>query len=186
MKLLSKFTICLFLAAALGACVSQNKDEEPYNRTGSKQEVENIFRNKVMAPYSGDGRFFATYYLAKLKKDINDKGYYTVEYLNGPGKGETQEVKNIVLKTEPVDVNELKKGDVVIYDLNNTKDLTKSSVDRWAQGVVHDVSQISKGVVVLEIPRDRNDFIPGKETINVESMRLITKPAVKDPRIFIR
>ncbi|WP_424243932.1 hypothetical protein Dip510_001116 [Elusimicrobium posterum] len=189
MKKISLFSVIVLTSLLLISCSSNKKvEEEPYNRTGSAQEVENQFRNKVFAPISGEGRFYATYSLAEIVDGPDSEEYYTVKFINGPAEGKKMKTRDIILKTEPLPTEEMRKGQVVLRDFFNKGESRKSVSDRWNKAVIHDVSRLKKeNKIVLEFPHDRNDFMATRETVYAGSVRLITKPesAAKDPRTFI-
>ncbi|XTP69362.1 hypothetical protein Dip518_001334 [Parelusimicrobium proximum] len=178
--------LSLIFLLALGCSKKQTIEEEPYNRTGSRQEQENIFRHKVFAAYGSEGRFYATYGLAKLSSQTPDmEGKYTVTFTNGPLKDKTVKTKDVIFKTEAVSPVELEKGMVVLRNFWNPSYAAKGPHDRWNKAVVYDVSKKSEGKVVIEFPRDRNDFMATRETVWIHSIRLITDPVTKDPRKFL-
>ena len=41
------------------------------------------------------------------------------------------------------------------------------------------------GILDVEFPRDRNDFMPAREGAYVHNVRYITKPDVQDVRTFL-
>ena len=45
--------------------------------------------------------------------------------------------------------------------------------------------QQAKGVVELEFPRDRNDFMAAREFIYLQNVRTVQKPEQKDMRIWL-
>ncbi|ACC97859.1 hypothetical protein Emin_0299 [Elusimicrobium minutum Pei191] len=184
MKTFKKFLVFALLGVMLTACANK-KEEEPYYRTGSKQEIENYYRNKVFAPYFGENKFYATYSMAKIIKEADKEGYYTVKFLNGPYEGQTIKTKDIIRKTLPVTAEDLKRGDVVLRDFWVPRDPTKSARDRWNKAVVYDIRKIDEGRVVIELPHDSNDFIPTKETVYISALRHIEDPVTRDPRRII-
>ena len=105
----------------------------------------------------------------------------------GPCAGKTIFTTDVIEKTSPVDGGQLIKGDVVLRNFWNPRKLDKDTekLDRWNRAVVYDTSRMSEGVVELEFPRDRNDFMAAREFIFLHNVRYIQKPEKKDPRIWL-
>jgi hypothetical protein len=188
---MKKLFLLLAASAALcAACASSKKaqivEEDPYNRPGSRQERENVYRGKVFAAYSGEGKFYATYALAELlEKYPDEEGYYSVRFNHGPMEGRSVKVRDIILRTAHPEDAPLEKGMVVIRNYWNPKSGEEIKFDRWNKAVVYDVSKQKDGVVVIEFPHDVNDFMATRETIYMENVRNILEPYLEDPRTFI-
>lgn len=184
---MKNFLAVLAVTILISACAAPQKETaEPYNRTGSRQEQESVFRNKVFAAYSGEGQFYANYALAELVTQTSDKeGKFTVRFTAGPRKGAAHKTRDIIFKTAPADLENVRKGKVVIRDFWSPANSADSKYDRWNKAVIQDVSKIAEGKIVVEFPRDTNDFIATKETIYTRNVRVVTDPELKDPRTFI-
>lgn len=179
--------VCLLLCMlTLSACHS--KKEEPYNRQSEAAEYERNFRRYVFASCQDPGYFYSTYSLAHLDAKPTDcDPRYKVTFINGPCQGRTIRTEDVIEKTAPVDGAMLVKGDIVLRDYWNPKELDKDAenLDRWNRGVVYDTSRVNQGIVELEFPRDSNDFMAAREFVYVQNVRHIKKPTSKDPRIWL-
>ena len=73
-------------------------------------------------------------------------------------------------------------------DYNNPRELSSdtSALGHWNRAVVYDTSRLQKeGVVELEFPRDKNDFMAAREFIYVQNIRYIEKPQQKPLRTWL-
>ncbi len=182
-KILMAFLLLTFVFACKS---STTKQEEAYHRDGSRQQREAAFRNKVFAAYDAEGKLYATYALATLvEKRPNSDGKYTVRFTDGPYKGKTIKTADVILKTAPADLENLRRGVVVLRDFLNPPNAKDLTYGRWNKAVVSDVSRIADGKIVIEFPRDSNDFMATKETVYQHNLRVVVLPALKDPRTFI-
>lgn len=178
--------VCLLLVLACGC--HQEKQEAPYNRASASNDYERTFRNHIFASCIDTGKFYATYALAHVDaKPTECDPRYKVTFVNGPCKGKTILTEDVIVKTSPIGGGQLVKGDVVLRDFWNPKKHPTNieDMDRWNRGVVYDTSRREKGVIELEFPRDRNDFMATREFIFLQNIRYIEKPEPKDPRIFL-
>ena len=82
--------------------------------------------------------------------------------------------------------SKLPKGGVVLRNFWNPSDpYNQDKTDRWHKAVVSNTARLEKGIVDVEFPRDRNDFMPAREGVYLHNVRHITKPEVKDVRTFL-
>lgn len=179
--------LCLVLVFACSSARKETADgpADEYFRFGSKQERENPYRGKVFAAYRNDGLFYSVYALAELQSiDTDREGRYPVVFLGGPQKGKKVYVKDIIFKSRFAEPHELKKGQVVLRDFNNPRD-GNNKTDRWNKVVIYNTDKIEDGVVSIEIPHDKNDFMATRETIFISNVRIVTDPVLKDPRVWI-
>jgi len=186
-KFLTVFTVLFIAFIAAGCFKSQTaqSDEEPYNRS-KRATYERKIRYSVMVPFMYEGTFYAYYALGKKINGPDEKGFYNVEFKNGPKAGQLINTKDVILKTYPADASDLKKGMAVIVNHWDPKQHDdKSRVDMWRKGVVYNLDKLGDGLVMLEFPHDKNDFMATKETYKLDSIRIIDKPQVKDPRVFL-
>ena len=176
----------LFILAFTVGC-HQTK-EAPYNRHAEADTYERNFRNHVFAACLNPGKPYATYSLARVKRKPTEcDPRYKITFTNGPCEGKTVFVTDIIHQTSPVGGGQLQKGEVVLRDYWNPRKLDKdgSKLDRWQKGIVYDTSRMEEGVVELEFPRDKNDFMAAREFIFLHNVRYIQKPQVKDPRVWL-
>lgn len=169
----------------LAGCHS--KKQSPYNRTDAKQDYEYLLNYHVFAACLNEGKPYATYSLANLNQRPNSKNpKYKVTFINGPCKGKVVWTKDVLLKTAPVGAEYLPKGTVLLHNYDNPKKpYDKEKTERWDIGIVTGTTRADKGIVDLEFPRDRNDFMPAREGAFLHNVRYITKPEVKDVRNFL-
>ena len=183
-----KKMIALLLVSSfvcLAGCHHQK--ESPYNRTDDKQDYERLLRTHVFAACLNEGKPYATYSLANLnKRPSNDDPRYKVTFINGPCKNKVAWTTDVLLKTEPVGAEPLPKGAVVLRNFWNPSDpYNQDKTDRWHKAVVSNTARLEKGIVDVEFPRDRNDFMPAREGVYLHNVRHITQPEVKDVRTFL-
>ncbi|MBR3604092.1 MAG: hypothetical protein IKL48_05430 [Elusimicrobiaceae bacterium] len=178
----------LFVIAFTVACHQEKKDETPYNRQSSADSYERNFRDNVFASCLNEGKPYSTYSLARInRKPTQNDPRFKVTFLNGPCEGKTIFSSDIIEKTSPVSGGQLLKGEVVLRNYHNprTQDKDIAKLDRWQKGIVYDTSRMDEGIVELEFPRDRNDFMAAREFIFLHNVRYIQKPEQKDPRIWL-
>lgn len=183
-KFLSLFLV-LGVAFLAGACSKKNVEYEPYNRS-PQRTYENKIRYSVFIPFMYEDNFYAYYALGKRLSGPDKKGFYKAEFKNGPKEGMSIETKNIILKTRKAEAMDLRKGMVVMvnhWDPREYNDNTRA--DMWRKGVVYNLERLSDGLVMLEFPHDRNDFMATKETYSVDNLWLILEPKTSDPRRFL-
>jgi hypothetical protein len=188
-KFLTLFTVLFAATLITGGCVSKQKveaeEELPYNRS-VKKKYENKMTYSVFIPFMYEDGFYAYYALGRKISGPDAKGFYEAEFTNGPKRGEKIKTKNILLKVRQAAASDLAKGMVVLvnhWDPKMHNDNTP--VDMWRKGVVYNLDEASDGLVMLEFPFDRNDFMATKETYRLDNVWLILDPVVKDPRIFL-
>lgn len=181
-KLLGLLLISSFIL--LAGCHSK---KSPYNRTDDKQDYERLLNTHVFAACENIGKPYALYSLADLKKrPSDDNPYYKITFVNGPCKGKTLWTKDVLVKTAPVGAEYLPKGTILLRNYwNPKKPYDQEKTDRWNLGVVTGTTRADKGIVDLEFPRDRNDFMPAREGVYLHNVRYVTKPTVKDVRTFL-
>lgn len=186
-KFFTVFTV-LFAVFILAGCFKTQKygpDEEPYNRS-KRATYERKIRYSVMIPFMYEDSFYAYYALGKKITNADNKGFYEAEFTNGPKSGQLIKTKDIILKTAPAEASDLVRGMVVIVNHWDPKQHDENSrVDMWRKGVVYNLSKLNDGLVMLEFPHDKNDFMATKETYRLDSIRLIINPQVRDPRVFL-
>lgn len=179
----------VFLLAALAGCHQEKKeDPAPYNRAFRADSYERNFSSHIFAACLSEGKPYATYSLARLnRKPTECDPRYKVTFANGPCEGKTIFTTDVIEKTAPVGGGRLVKGDVVLRDYWNPRKLDKDTarLDRWNRGVVYDTSRMDEGVVELEFPRDKNDFMAAREFIFLHNVRYIQKPEKKEPRVWL-
>jgi hypothetical protein len=133
-----------------------------------------------------ENSFYSYYALGKKISGPDGKGRYEAEFTNGPKTGEVIKTKNIILKTRPAVASDLKKGMVVIVNHWDPKAQNeRTPVDMWRRGVVYNLDELKNGLVMLEFPYDRNDFMATKETYRLDNVRVIQNPLMTDPRVFL-
>ncbi len=169
----------------LAGCHSQK--QSPYNRTDNKQDYERLFRTHIFAACQNEGKPYALYSLANLNKKPTEKDpRYKVTFVNGPCDGKTIWTTDVLLKTAPVGAEQLPKGTVLLRNYwNPKKPYDQEKTDRWHKGVVSDNQRLEQGIVDLEFPRDRNDFIPAREGAFLHNVRYVMEPEAKDVRTFL-
>lgn len=185
---MKKTILPLLIALALLSGCHSTKDPAPYNRTGQNDSYERNFRNTVFAACLSEGKPYARYALARVKRKPNEcDPRYKVLFLNGPCKGKVALTKDVITKTAPVSGGQLLKGEVVLRNYHNPRVLNADTdtLDHWNMAVVYDTSRMDEGVVELEFPRDRNDFMAAREFIFLHNVRYIQNPEKKDPRIWL-
>lgn len=180
----------VFLLGVLAAGCHQEKKQEPstYNRAFKADGYERNFRGNIFASCLNEGKFYSSYSLARLdRKPTECDPRYKVTFVNGPCEGKTIFTTDVIEKTAPVGGGRLVKGDVVLRNYWNPRKLDKDTaqLDRWHRGVVYDTSRMDEGVVELEFPRDKNDFMAAREFIFLHNVRYIQKPEKKDPRVWL-
>ena len=182
----------LLLIGLLSLCMlagcHHNTKEEPYNRHAQADEYERNFRSNIFASCLLEGKFDAMYSLAHLDaKPTKCNPRYKVTFVNGPCKGKTIFTTDVIEKTAPIDGGQLVKGDVVLRNYwNPRKQINDTdSLDRWHRGVVYDTSRADKGIIELEFPHDKNDFMAPREFIFLHNVHNIQKPVSKDPRTWL-
>lgn len=183
-----KKTITILLILATFPFVGCHaKQESAYNRTDDKQDYERFMRAHVFAACKNIGLPYATYSLAKLnERPSNDSPYYKVTFVNGECKGKTIWTKDVITKTEPLGAEHVAKGTVLISNYNNPKDpFDQQNTSKWNIGVVVSSERVEKGIIDLEFPRDKNDFIPAREGVYTHNARYIVAPVRKDIRTFL-
>ena len=182
------FYICMLsLLIPLSAC-HKNTRQTPYEREAQADTYERNFRRHIFAACVNPDTTRATYSLARVNSKPTDcDPRYKVTFVNGPCQGGTVYTTDVILKTSPVE-GDLLKGQVVLRDFWNPRQLNPdtSKLDRWNKGIVYDTSRMQKdGVVELEFPRDRTDFMAPREFIYVHNIRSIEKPEQKDFRVWL-
>ena len=184
MKKLIPFLAVIILLAA-GCASKKNVQEEPYVRS-DKKAYENRIKYHIFAPFMYERSFFAYYSLAKKIDGPNDKGFYRVQFVNGPKAGQELSTKNVLLKVRPAEASELRKGMVVLVNHwdPRTHD-AQTPVDMWRKGVVYNLASLKDGLVMLEFPYDQNDFMATKETYSLINIWIIVNPKQRDPRVFL-
>ena len=180
------FGILLFSALVLAGCL-WNK-QEPYNRTSDKEDYERFLNRYIFAACINIDKPYATYSLAQVnKRPSNNDPRYKVTFANGPCKGMTVMTQYVITKTEPVELDNIPRGTLLLRNYWNPQDpYDKERTDRWHVGVVSNNSRVSKGIIDLEFPRDRQDFNPAREAVYLHNARYIKAPEMKDIRTFIR
>jgi len=182
-----------FLAAVilLAGCFSnqtvQAPEEagEPYNRSARKA-YENKIKYAIFAPFMYEKSFFSYYSLGKKISGPDYKGYYKVHFINGPKAGQEIKTQNVLLKVRTAEASELRKGMVVLVNHWDPRTHDENTpVDLWRKGVVYNLAKLSEGLVMLEFPYDRNDFMATKETYSLKNIWIILNPQQRDPRIFL-
>ena len=180
--------VCLLALCMLAGCHHEKK-EEPYNRHAKADSYERNFRSNIFASCLHPGNFDATYSLAHMDaKPTECEPRYKVTFVNGPCKGKTIYTTDVIEKTAPVeDGTLLKKGDVLLRNYWNPRKPINDTeaMDRWHRGVVYDTSRLDKGVIELEFPHDKNDFMASREFVYLHNVRFIQKPQSKDPRTWL-
>ena len=182
-KLLSLFLICS--VALLAGCHSK---KSPYNRTDNKQDYERFLNTHIFAACQHEGQPYALYSLADLKKrPSDDNPRYKVKFINGPCSGKVVWTEDVILKTAAMgSADPITKGTVVLRNYWNPQEpLDQDRTDRWHKAVVSSTSRLEKGILDVEFPRDRNDFMPAREGVYLHNVRYITKPEVQDVRTFL-
>ena len=185
---MKKLFFCLLaVSGVLLAGCHQEKQESPYNRTDDKQDYERLLNTHVFAACQNAGKPYALYSLATLnKRPSDDDPRYKVTFINGPCDGETIWTTDVLLKTAPVGAEPLPKGRVLLRNFWNPQDpYDQEKTDRWNKGVVSSSERLDQGIVDLEFPRDRNDFMPAREGVYLHNVRYVIKPEVKDVRVFL-
>ena len=178
----------ILLGALTFGCHQEKEEPASYNRPFNADSYERNFRSHVFAACMNEGKPYATYSLARINKKPNEcDPRYKVTFANGPCKGETVWTTDVIERTSPVGGGQLLKGQVVLRDYWNPRTLDRDTdeLDRWNRGVVYDTSRIEDGIVELEFPRDKNDFMAAREFIFLHNIRYIQKPEQKDPRIWL-
>ena len=183
-------SVCLVCAVlSMTACqATQEKKETPYDRRAAIDEHERIFRRYIFASCVNSDQFYATYALAHLDaKPTQKDSRYKVTFVNGPCKGKTIRTNDVILKTSSVGGGQLPKGTVVLRNYNNPRQLSTETDElaSWHRAVVYDTSRLDQGIVELEFPRDRNDFMAPREFIYVQNIRYIDEPEQKDIRTWL-
>ena len=185
------FAVCLLGSLiTLAAChKKETRQDTSYNRNATADTYERNFSRNIFAACVNPGTTYTTYSLAHLDSKPNDcETRYKVTFVNGPCKGKTIYTNDVILKTSPVEGGQLAKGDIVLRDFWNPNilDTDTDKLDHWNVGVVYDTSRLQKdGVVELEFPRDRNDFMAPREFIYVQNIRYIEKPVQKPLRTWL-
>ncbi len=177
----------LFVSSFILLAGCHQEKESPYNRTDPNQDYERLMRTHIFAACQHAGQPYALYSLATLnKRPSDDDPRYKVTFFNGPCEGETIWTTDVLLKTAAVGAEPLPKGTVLLRNFWNPKDpYDKEKTDRWHKGVVSSSERLNKGIVDMEFPRDRNDFMPAREGVYLHNVRYIVEPEVKDVRTFL-
>lgn len=176
----------LLLSFFAAACHTEK--EAPYNRQFTPDSYERNFQNNVFASCLNQGKPYSTYSLARVNRKPTDcDPRYKVTFLNGPCEGRSVYTQDVITKTSPVNGGQLVKGEVVLRNYWNPRKLDKDTaqLDRWGRGIVYDTSRMDEGVVELEFPRDKNDFMAAREFIFLHNVRYIHQPEQKDPRVWL-
>ena len=182
-KKLVPFVLCCSLVCAAGCA---GRKESPYNRN-PEDTYEQFLSKHVFGACENIDKPYALYSLAKLNKTpSNDDPRYKITFVNGPCKGKTVWTTHVIVKTAPVGSEGIPTGTVLLRNYRNPEPGDKEKTDRWHVGIVSDNSRVSKGIVDLAFPRDKNDFNPAREGIYVHNVRYIVQPEIKDVRVFIR
>lgn len=183
-KLVSLLLICC-VAFAVAGC--RHKKESPYNRTDDKQDYERLLNKHVFAACQNIMKPYALYSLATLnKRPTENDPHYKITFVNGPCKGKVLFTKDVILKTEPLEGGAITKGTVVLRNYWNPSDpYNQEKTDRWHKAVVSSTARMDKGIIDLEFPRDKNDFMPAREGAYLHNVRFITQPEIKDVRTFL-
>lgn len=186
MKKLISFVLLAAVAFVAAGCKST-----PYNRTEEDMSYERYMSKYILAACGSTGKPYAMYSLAKLnRKPVDGDPRYKVTFINGPCEGKTGYTQDVITRTMPMDGIELKKGMVVVRNFWNPREaFSTKALDRWHKAVVYDTDNVdSKGTVVLEFPRDKNDFMAARENIYLHNIRYIAKPRqqAKDPRVILQ
>ena len=197
MKKITFLSLLLITAVSFNACIGSStqrsdkssktkaEDDESYNRS-KKASYENKLRYSAFAPFLYEDKFYAYYSLANTPSNPDKQGYVEAVLKNGPKAGQTVRSKNIIYKTRAAQAEDLQKGQVVLVNHWNPKELDDNArTDIWRKGIVYNLDEIENGKVMLEFPHDQNDFMATKETYLLQNIRLIIKPILKDPRNFI-
>lgn len=197
MKKITFLSLLLLTAISFNACIGSTtqrsdnssktkaEDDESYNRS-KKASYENKLRYSAFAPFLYEDKFYAYYSLANTPSNPDKQGYVEAVLKNGPKAGQTVRSKNIIYKTRAAQAEDLQKGQVVLVNHWNPKELDDNArTDIWRKGIVYNLDEIENGKVMLEFPHDQNDFMATKETYLLQNIRLIIKPILKDPRNFI-
>lgn len=160
--------------------------DAPYERSQQLQ-YERKLKYSNFAPFLYDGKFYAYYSIASKVKGPDEDGFYVMEFKNGPKEGQQIKTKDVIIKTRPARTEELKKGLVVLVNhWDPLKENSETKVDMWRRGVVYDTDQLpAKGVVMIEFPFDKDDFLSTKETYRATSLRVIEEPRQQDIRTFL-
>lgn len=185
---MKKIVLAICIGLPLMAGCFQHQTEAPYNRNNPQNEYERTFRKYVFASCINEGKFYATYALAQVNAKPTDcDPRYKVTFVNGPCKGETILTTDVITKTAPVANTPLTKGEIVLRDFWNPKKGIPEleDMDRWNRAVVYDTSRMEQGVVELEFPHDKNDFMAPREFIFVRNVRFIQEPEQKDIRTWL-
>ena len=187
MKKFIPLVICaaVLLAGCFNTQQRAHEEEEPYNRSALKS-YHNKIQYSVFIPFMYEGSFFAFYSLGKKISGPDEKGFYVAEFTNGPKVGERIKTQNIILKVRQAQRSDLRKGMVVLVNhWDPRRHDANTPVDLWRKGVVYNLDRAADGLVMLEFPHDRNDFMATKETYSLNNLWLILNPPQRDPRIFL-
>ena len=172
----------LFALCFTAAC---KHAQSPYNRE-DRLTYEDFMSRHVFAACTKPYDFLATYSLAKVKqRPANNDPRYKVLFVNGPCKGQVVWTTDIIFKTEPLENARLRRGMVVLYNYENPEEYDKEHTGHWNKAVISDIDRYDQGIIDLGFPRDKNDFIPARESVYSYNVRLIVKPTVKDIRTFL-
>jgi len=178
-KAIFMFVVALFFVAAC------KHTQSPYNRE-DRMTYEDFMNRHVFAACTKPGNFLATYSLAKIKqRPANNDPRYKILFVNGPCKGKTVWATDIIFKTEPLENARLQRGAVVLRNFENPDEYDREHTGYWNKAVISDTSRYDQGIIDLAFPRDKNDFIPARESAYNYNVRLIVKPAAKDIRTFL-
>jgi len=186
-RFLTVFAVLSLAVISSGCFKAQTvgTEEEPYNRS-RKAGYENQLRYSVLAPFMYEGAFYAYYAVARKINGPDKDGFYNVQFKNGPKVGQLIKTKDVILKTVPAQASDLKKGLAVLVNHWDPKKHDENTpTDMWRKGVVYGLDRIKDGLVVIEFPHDKNDFLATKEAYRLDNIRLILSPKVKDPRVFL-
>lgn len=178
-----------FLLLAAFAFATGCKSPSPYDRTEEEMSFDRYMAKYIFAACGSTGKPYALYSLAHLdRKPVGRDPRYKVTFVNGPCQGKVGLTSDVITKTLPYGGEPLKKGTVVIRNFWNPKEPSSTkAIERWHKAVVYNADDVeTKGTVVLEFPRDKNDFMAARENIFVHNIRYIVKPQVKDPRVILQ
>ncbi len=180
-KFILPILLCV-VAASFCGCLNS----EPYNRN-SGNSYEQKLRRYAFLPYMYEEKFYAYYAPAKRISGPDKKGDYKLEFVAGPKKGFKTKTQNAIIKTYQSNGYDLKKGMVVLVNHFNPKVHDENTrIDAWRLAVVYSLQNLDNNIVIVELPRDKNDFAAQKEAYYLKNVRIISKPDdIRDIRNFI-
>ena len=182
--------IAVWMLIITGLFTVSCRKNNTYDRFDPNQDYERFINSHVFAACEFVDKPYARYSLANIVARPGDNSayedYYKVKFINGPCKGVAVWTPFIILKTRPVeDPSLLQTGTWVIRNYENPKTHDLYQTDHWNLGVVVGTSRAKKGIVDIAFPRDKNDFFPARESVRIQNVRTVVKPALKDVRTFI-